>query len=74
MPTTVPLAADGGLDKSSFGYSPGGPKTYNMVRAYYQWQIVTDLIRPYISNIRPTSGGSYFLIVETAAFQNEDYP
>ncbi|KKX31676.1 TadE/TadG family type IV pilus assembly protein [Rhizobium sp. LC145] len=57
-------------------YSPGGPKSINMVRAYYRWQIITDLVRPYITTIRPEgqSMPTDFLIVGTAAFQNEDYP
>jgi Flp pilus assembly protein TadG len=80
IPTTVPRnppnSTYGELDTSSFAYSPGGPKTINMLRAYYKWDVMTDLIRPYISNVRPADGSRpyYFLIVETAAFQNEEYP
>ncbi len=80
IPTTVPRSPAnstyGDLDTSSIGYAPGGPKTINMLRVYYKWDIITDLIRPYISNVRPADGSrpSYFLIVETAAYQNEDYP
>lgn len=79
IPTTIPrkstdVYAD--IDTSSFAYNPGGPKSVNMVRAYYRWQIITDLVRPYITSIRPTDGvvPNYFLIVATSAFQNEDYP
>lgn len=54
-------------------YAPGGPKTINMVRAYYRWPIITDLVRPYISTARPADGSmSTFLIVQTATFRNED--
>jgi Flp pilus assembly protein TadG len=80
IPTTVPRnppnSTYGELDTSSIAYSPGGPKTINMLRAYYKWDVMTDLIRPYISNVRPADGSRpyYFLIVETAAFQNEEYP
>ena len=60
------------LDPSSFGYTPGGPQTINMVRAYYRWDIVTDLVRPYISTARPADGSmSTFLIVQSAAFSTE---
>ena len=60
------------LDPSSFGYTPGGPQTINMVRAYYRWDIVTDLVRPYISTARPADGSmSTFLIVQSAAFATE---
>lgn len=79
IPTTIPrqstdLYAD--IDTSSFRYAPGGAKTINMVRAYYRWQVITDLVRPYITNIRPADGSlpTDFLIVATSAFQNEDYP
>lgn len=75
IPSTIPFDAAGDLDPSSFGYAPGPARSINMVRAYYHWDIITDLIRPYISNVRPNGGpASYFLIVETSAFQNEDYP
>jgi Flp pilus assembly protein TadG len=79
IPTTIPRtgsSTSGELNTASFGYAPGGAKTINMVRAYYKWDTVTDIIRPYITNVRPADGSrpNYFLIVETAAFQNEDYP
>ena len=78
IPTTIPkksTAANADIDTSGFQYAPGGAGTINMVRAYYKWQVITDLIRPYISNVKPTDGSSaYFLIVATAAFQNEQYP
>ncbi len=76
VPRTPATSAYGELDTSGMGYSPGGPKTINMLRAYYKWDVITDLIRPYISNVRPADGSRpyYFLIVETAAYQNEDYP
>ena len=65
----------GDLDDSGFDFAPGGASSINMVRAYYRWQIITDLIRPYITNIRPDDGSmpSDYLIVGTAAFQNEAY-
>lgn len=79
IPKTIPrksTATYADLDPTSFGYSPGGSGSINMVRAYYRWKIITDLIRPYITNIRPADGSlpTDFLIVATAAVQNEDYP
>jgi len=74
MPTALPVTSSGDFNTAGLGYSPGGAGTRNMLRAYYKWDITTDLLRPYISNIRPTSGSSYFLIVETSVFKNEDYP
>ncbi|CDN50521.1 Flp pilus assembly protein TadG [Neorhizobium galegae bv. orientalis] len=78
IPKTIPRSGGdfGELDTSSFAYAPGPAKSINMLRAYYRWDVVTDLIRPYITNVRPANGGrpSYFLIVETSAFRAEDYP
>lgn len=75
MPTGVPL--DGGdLDTTGFAYLPGGPQSNNMVRAYYRWPIVTDLIRPYISNVHSGSAAEtgQYLMIATTAFTNENYP
>ena len=67
--------SDGELDTTGFGYSPGGAGTINVVRAYYHWDVITDLVRPYITNVKTgTSGPSYYLMVATAAIQNENYP
>ncbi len=78
MPIGIPRQGGtsfGALDTSSFDYDPGGPGSFNMVRAYYRWQIVTDLVRPYITNERPGGGAtSDYLMVATTAFANEDYP
>lgn len=72
---TVTTADYSDLDTSDFAFSPGGAKSKNILRAYYRWQIMTDLMRPYITNIRPASKPipTDFLIVQTAAFENEDY-
>tara|TARA_B100000949_G_C14271591_1_gene447570 strand:- start:636 stop:1274 length:639 start_codon:yes stop_codon:yes gene_type:complete len=65
----------GDLDTSAFAYSPGGAGSINVVRAYYHWDVITDLVRPYITNVRNGSEGpDYYLMVATAAFQNENYP
>jgi Flp pilus assembly protein TadG len=63
------------LDTTDFAFAPGGANSKNSFRAYYRWQIMTDLMRPYITNIRPANKPipTDFLIVQTAAFENEDY-
>ncbi|MBX9459747.1 MAG: pilus assembly protein [Rhizobium sp.] len=78
MPREVPKVSTADyadLDTSDFAFSPGGPNSRNMLRAYYRWQIMTDLMRPYITNIRPANKPvpTDFLIVQTSAFENEDY-
>lgn len=63
------------LDTSGFKFAPGGPTTINIVRAYYRWNVVTDLVRPYVTNLRP-AGSSMpddYLMVSTSAFRNEAY-
>lgn len=78
MPKDIPKVSSAeyaDLDTSEFAFSPGGSDTNNMVRAYYRWQIITDLVRPFITNIRPPGKlvPTDYLIVSTAAFQNEKY-
>ncbi|MCF3642849.1 pilus assembly protein [Rhizobium sp. TRM95111] len=78
--TVVPREGDetyGELDTSTFGFAPGGKQTVNIVRAYYNWTIMTDLIRPYLSNVRPAGASSdsfSYLMVAAAVIQNENYP
>ncbi len=79
IPTTIPRVSTdpyADIDPTKFKYTPGGPGKINMLRVYYRWQIMTDIVRPYLTTIRPSGGGlpRDFLIVTTAAFQNEFYP
>lgn len=79
IPKTIPKkTADrfSDIDTTSFAYTPGGARSINMLRVYYRWQVMTDIVRPYITNIRPADGSmpKDFLIVSTAAYQNENYP
>ena len=63
------------LDTASFQFAPGGKKTINIVRAYYRWDIITDLVRPLISSVKTADGTSRnYLMVATTIVQNEDYP
>lgn len=78
IPTHIPKVSDGDwsdLDPSGFKFQPGGPGTINMVRAYYRWEVMTDLVRPFITNIRPEGKmPTDYMMVATAAFRNEAYP
>ncbi|WP_313195507.1 TadE/TadG family type IV pilus assembly protein [Shinella zoogloeoides] len=74
IPSTVPLV-DGDLSTKDFKFDPGGKKTINIVRAYYRWDVITDLVRPILSNIRAADGSRQnYLMVATVIMQNEDYP
>ena len=73
IPKAVPIT-DGDLDTASFKFEPGGKKTINIVRAYYRWDVVTDLVRPMLSSVRSADGSRQnYLMVATAVIQNEDY-
>ncbi len=78
LPKNIALVPNGqyfDLDTSAFGFSPGGPSSINMLRVYYRWPVITDLVRPFLTRIRPLDGSmpSHFLIVATDAFRNEAY-
>ncbi|MCJ8054491.1 pilus assembly protein [Shinella curvata] len=74
IPKSIPLTGKS-LDTSAFKFSPGGKKSINIIRAYYRWDIVTDLVRPYISNVKSADGSQQnYLMVATTVVQNEDYP
>jgi Flp pilus assembly protein TadG len=77
IPAAIPRVCGAGsdLNTSGFEFAPGGPTTINIVRAYYRWEVMTDLVRPYVTNLRP-AGSSMpkdYLMVSTAAFRNEAY-
>lgn len=75
IPAAVPRK-DGDLDTGSMTFAPGGPETINIVRSYYRWSVTFDLVRPYITNLRP-AGSSMpkdYLMVATTAFRNENFP
>lgn len=73
IPKSVSIL-DGDLDTKAFTFAPGGKKSINIVRAYYRWNVVTDLVRPYLSNVRSADGSQNYLMIATAVVQNEDYP
>ncbi len=78
MPKAIPRLSDrptSDLDISGFGFAPGGAGSLNMVRAYYRWHIISDFMRPYLTNIRPEGQltPTDYLIIATQTIQNEDY-
>lgn len=78
IPTYIPKVSNdqfSDLDPTGFAYNPGGPESINIVRAYYRWEVMTDLVRPFITNIRKDGEMPRdYLMVATAAFRNENYP
>jgi Flp pilus assembly protein TadG len=74
IPNAIPRK-NGDLDIGAFDFKLGGPTTVTMVRAYYRWEVITDLVRPFITNLRPagTSMPRDYLMVSTSAFRAENY-
>lgn len=61
------------INTAGFAFAPGGPGSFNMLRAYYRWSVFTDLVRPFVTNLRP-AGASMpkdYLMVSTAVFRTE---
>ncbi|OOG74492.1 pilus assembly protein TadG [Sinorhizobium sp. A49] len=75
LPVDIPrMAKSNDINTGNFSFAPGGPGTYNVLRAYYRWSVITDLVRPFVTNLRPagTSMPRDYLMVATATFRNEN--
>lgn len=64
----VPIK-DGAFDPSGLGYDPGAADEIVLVRAYYQWKVLTPLFETVLSNI----GGGKRLLVSSMMFRNEPF-
>lgn len=60
---------DKDLDTTGFAVAPGGPETKNMLRVYYKWPVILDLMRKSLSNIKDNKT----LLMATTTWQNEPY-
>lgn len=67
--TSRPPVNSGNLDTTSFAYSPGGPRTINVVRAVIAYPIILPLIGQTFVNLN----GNKLLIMGTAVFQTEPF-
>ena len=68
--TSKPIDANGNLQTSGFGYTPGAAGDIVVVRLMYQWPIYVSLLG--LNNLADLSGNKK-LIMATAAFRNEPY-
>jgi Flp pilus assembly protein TadG len=66
---TSPYGADGNLNPNLNGYQPGVAGDVVLVRAFYQWTLLTPMLGPLLQN---QVNGKH-LITATAAFQNEPF-
>lgn len=55
---------------NGFQFDPGRAQTINMLRVYYDYPVMTDLLRGKITNRK----GLYVLHTATATWQNEPFP
>jgi Flp pilus assembly protein TadG len=63
------FTSDNDLDTTGFTIAPGGAETKNMMRVYYKWPVMLDLMRKSMSNIK---GGNTLLMTVTS-WQNEPF-
>lgn len=66
---TVNPVEDGNFSPTGFGYEPGAPSAIVVVRAYYNWEIITPFFKSLFANV--SSGDR--LLVSTMMFRNEPY-
>jgi Flp pilus assembly protein TadG len=66
--TGVPVS-NGVFNSSALGYNPGGPGDIVMLRLYYEYPVVVNLLGFNLSNLT----GGYDLFVATVVFKNEPY-
>lgn len=60
---------DGKIDTTGFDVKPGGAMTRNMLRVFYPWPVMTDLMRKSMSNLN----NGKTLHFATATWQNEPF-
>lgn len=65
----IKFTPDGDLDTSDFKVEPGASLSKNMLRVFYRWPVMTDLLRKSMSNLP----GGKTLLFSTTTWQNEPY-
>jgi len=57
------------INTSGFGVTPGPAMSKNVLRVYYKWPVMTDLIRKSVSNLKDNKT----LLFSMATWQNEPF-
>ena len=65
----VKLTSDGDIDITDFKVQPGKSMSKNMLRVFYKWPVMTDLMRKSMSNLK----GNKTLHFATVTWQNEPF-
>jgi Flp pilus assembly protein TadG len=66
---TAPTLTPSNLTTTNYCFSPGQPTDIVLVRAYFQWTLMTPLLSNALANV----GATQRLITSTTAFRNEPY-
>ncbi|MBY7649492.1 MAG: hypothetical protein C4617_03145 [Candidatus Liberibacter europaeus] len=76
IPVTIPRKGsnyDDEIDGNGFSFQPGGAGTYNYLRAFYHWPILTNLMVKYMSTVKHAGKRGDYLMVSTVVFKNEPF-
>lgn len=65
----IKIGSNGDIDTSDFAVDPGPSMTKNMLRVFYRWPVITDLMRKSMSNLKDNKT----LHFATATWQNEPF-
>ncbi len=65
----IKFTADHDIDTTDFAVSPGGSLTINMLRVFYRWPVMTDMMRSAMSNLK--DGNT--LLFSTITWRNEPF-
>lgn len=65
----IKYTSDDDIDTTDFAVTPGVSGTKNMLRVFYRWPIITDLMRASMSNLKDNKT----LLFSTVTWQNEPF-
>ncbi|MEQ8558371.1 MAG: pilus assembly protein [Henriciella sp.] len=65
----MPLDADGNLDTTGFEFDPGGRDDIVVVRAFYEWDLITPIMSAPLANM----SDNRHLLQATVVFRNEPF-
>lgn len=60
---------NGAIDPSKTNFTPGGSEDIVVVRAYYEWTLITPMLNAGLASL----GGTKRLVYSTVTFRNEPY-
>ncbi len=63
------ITSDNDIDTTGFAVTPGKSGTKNMLRVFYRWPVMTDLMRKSMSNLKDGKT----LLFATVTWQNEPF-